>query len=106
MAAAASVAGELHPHRRVMHMLAALDLATGRLLYLARKRWIEFLELLKVLRSRWPGQKLYVGCDNFSPHHHARVGPGARRTGSSWCSCIGRWMSSSDSQDGWIGAIR
>ncbi len=59
----------------VMHMLAALDLTTGRLFYRirARKRWIEFLDLLKALRARWPGEKLYVVCDNFSPHHHARV---------------------------------
>jgi transposase len=59
----------------VMHMLAALDLATGRLFYRIRhrKRWLEFLDLLKVLRSRWPGERRYVVCDNFSPHRHARV---------------------------------
>jgi transposase len=64
----------------VMHMLAALDLATGKLFYRirARKRWIEFCDLLKALRARWPGEKLYVVCDNFSPHRHARV-----RT---WCA--------------------
>jgi hypothetical protein len=41
-------------------MLAALDLATGQMTYRIqdRKRWQEFLALLKVLRSRWPGQKL------------------------------------------------
>ncbi|MFD4957039.1 IS630 family transposase, partial [Streptomyces sp. NPDC058451] len=62
------------PHG-VMHMLAALDLATGRLYYRIRrrKRWREFLDLLKVLRTRWPGQKLYVVLDNFSPHKHAKV---------------------------------
>ncbi|MHA6623741.1 IS630 family transposase [Pseudonocardia sp. DLS-67] len=59
----------------VMHMLAALDLSTGKLFYRIRerKRWIEFLDLLKGLRGRWPGEKLYVVCDNFSPHRHARV---------------------------------
>ena len=59
----------------VMHMLAALDLATGRLFYQIRdrKRWIEFLDLLKALRARWPDEKLYAVCDNFSPHRHARV---------------------------------
>ena len=64
----------------VMHMLAALDLATGKLFYRirARKRWIEFLDLLKTLRARWPGEKLYVVCDNFSPHRHARV--------QAWCA--------------------
>jgi transposase len=64
----------------VMHMLAALDLATGRLFYRirARKRWMEFLAFLKTLRARWPGEKLYVVCDNFSPHRHARV--------AAWCA--------------------
>ena len=59
----------------VMHMLAALDLATGKLFYRirARKRSTEFLDLLKALRARWPDEKLYVVCDNFSPHRHARV---------------------------------
>ncbi len=59
----------------VMHMLAALDLATGKLFYRIRdrKRRIEFLDLRKVLRARWPGEKLYVVCDNFSPHRHTRV---------------------------------
>jgi hypothetical protein len=34
-----------------MHMLAALDLTTGKLFYRIkdRKRWIEFLDLLKAL---------------------------------------------------------
>ncbi|MFB7116021.1 IS630 family transposase [Streptomyces sp. NPDC056291] len=62
-------------HHGVMHMLAALDLATGRLYYRIRrrKRRREFLDLLKVLRTRWPGQKLHVVLDNFSPHKHAKV---------------------------------
>jgi transposase len=69
-----------HRYDGVMHMLAALDLATGKLFYRIRprKRWIEFLELLKALRARWPGEKLYVVCDNFSPHRHARV--------RAWCA--------------------
>ncbi|MER6145927.1 transposase [Streptomyces sparsogenes] len=56
-------------------MLAALDLATDKLYYRIRprKRWREFLGLLKALRACWPGQKLYVVLDNFSPHKHARV---------------------------------
>ncbi len=59
----------------VRHMLAALDLATGKLYYRIRprKRWREFLGLLKGLRARWPGEKLYVVLDNFSPHKHADV---------------------------------
>ncbi|MGV9855537.1 transposase, partial [Streptomyces sp. NPDC003442] len=35
--------------------------------------WREFLSLLKTLRERWPGEKLYVVLDNFSPHKHAEV---------------------------------
>ncbi|MGP4089870.1 transposase [Streptomyces sp. KR55] len=56
-------------------MLAALDPATGKLYYRIRprKRWRGFLGLLKILRTRWPGEKLYVVLDNFSPHKHAKV---------------------------------
>ncbi|MFJ5688085.1 IS630 family transposase [Streptomyces sp. NPDC093099] len=59
----------------VMHMLAALDLTTGKIYYhiRKRKRWREFLGLLKALRARWPGEKLYVVLDNFSPHKHPNV---------------------------------
>lgn len=59
----------------VRHMIAALDLATGQITYRirARKRWRELLSFLKLLRGRWPGQKLYVIMDNFSPHHHPEV---------------------------------
>ncbi|MFI0716630.1 hypothetical protein ACH4SK_39855 [Streptomyces inhibens] len=53
----------------VMHMLAALDLAIGKIYYRIRKRkrWREFLSLLKALRERWPGEKLYIVLDDFSP---------------------------------------
>jgi transposase len=63
----------------VRHMLAALDLATGKMVYRirARKRWLEFLDLLKVLRQRWPGQRLYVILDNYSPHKRVEV--------TAWC---------------------
>jgi transposase len=59
----------------VRHMIAALDLATGQITYRIRqrKRWQEFLAFLKLLRQRWPAQKLYVVLDNFSPHKHAKV---------------------------------
>jgi hypothetical protein len=42
-------------------MIAALDLATGQIIYRVRdrKRWREFLAFLK-LRCRWPVHKL---CD-------------------------------------------
>jgi transposase len=59
----------------VRHMIAGLDLATGKLFYRIRdrKRWREFLSFLKTLRGRWPGQKLYLIVDNFSPHKHPEV---------------------------------
>jgi len=59
----------------VMHMLAALDLATGKIYYRIRprKRAREFLGLLKALRARRPGEKLYVVLDNFSPHRAPTV---------------------------------
>ncbi|GAA3608545.1 hypothetical protein GCM10022419_111840 [Nonomuraea rosea] len=59
----------------VMHMIAALDLATSKLYYRIRrrKRWREFLSFLKTLRSRWPGERLYVIMDNYSPHKHPQV---------------------------------
>jgi transposase len=59
----------------VMHMLAALDLSTGKIHYRIRprKRHREHLDLLKALRTRWPGQKIYIVADNFSPHRHPTV---------------------------------
>jgi hypothetical protein len=33
---------------------------------------------LKALRARWPGDKLYVICDNFCPHRHPKV--------HTWCA--------------------
>ena len=58
-----------------MHMLAALDLSTGKMYYRIRqrKRWREFLNLLRALRVCWPGDELYVVLDNFSPHKHLNV---------------------------------
>jgi transposase len=59
----------------VRHMLAGLDLNTGKMIYRIRKRkrWREFLSFLKALRRRWPDHKLYVILDNFSPHKHPEV---------------------------------
>jgi transposase len=73
-----------HPARRratyhrtggVRHMIAALDLATGKITYRirARKRWREFLAFLKLARQRWPTGRLYVVLDNYSPHKHPEV---------------------------------
>jgi transposase len=67
-------------HSGVRHMLAGLDLASGQLFYRLRdrKRWQEFLAFLRQLRTRFPVGRLYVVCDNFSPHRKAQV--------NTWCS--------------------
>jgi transposase len=64
----------------VRHLIGGLDLATGKLFYRIRdrKRWREFLSFLKSLRNRWPGEKLHLILDNFSPHKHPEV--------TSWCA--------------------
>ncbi|GGT46764.1 hypothetical protein GCM10010176_107110 [Nonomuraea spiralis] len=64
-----------HRYHGVMQMIAALDLATGQLYYRirTRKRWREYLAFLETLRARWPGEKLYVIADNYSPHKHPQV---------------------------------
>ena len=63
-------------------MLAAMDLSTGQMFYRIRerKRWQEFLALLKLLRARWPGQKLYVIADNFSRTNTPRSPAGPPET--------------------------
>ncbi|MFI6369302.1 hypothetical protein ACIBG0_42230 [Nocardia sp. NPDC050630] len=52
-----------------------MDLRTGQWYYRIRdrKRWSEFLAFLKTLRARWPGQKLYLICDNYSVHKRREV---------------------------------
>ena len=64
----------------VRHMFAALDLASGQLFYRFRnrKRWPEFLGFLRQLRTRFPTGRLFVVCDNFSPHGKTEVGD--------WCT--------------------
>ena len=53
----------------VMHMLAALDLTTGKIHYRIRdrKRHREFLDLLKSLRARWPRESS-TSSATTSPH--------------------------------------
>jgi hypothetical protein len=55
-------------------MFGALDLASGKMVWRTRqrKRWIEFLDFLKVLRDRFGG-RLYVIVDNFAPHRRREV---------------------------------
>ena len=69
-----------HRDGGVRQMLAALDLATGQMFYRFRdrKRWQEFLAFLRQLRTRFPTGRLYVVCDNFSPHRKAEV--------AAWCA--------------------
>jgi transposase len=64
-----------HRDHGVRHMIASLDLATGKIHYRIRdrKRSGEFLAFLKSLRRRWPGQTLHLILDNFSPHRHPTV---------------------------------
>jgi transposase len=64
----------------VRHMFGALDLASGQMFYRFRdrKRWQEFLGFLRQLRSRFPTGRLYVVCDNFSPHKKREV--------ADWCA--------------------
>ncbi len=38
-----------------------------------RKRWWEFLGLLKSLQARWSGERLYIIAASFSPHKLAEV---------------------------------
>jgi transposase len=58
-----------HRDRGIRHMIASLDLATGRIHYRIRerKRSTEFLDFLKSLHRRWPGQRLHLILDNFLP---------------------------------------
>jgi transposase len=69
-----------HRYGGVRHMLAGLDLASGQLFYRLRdrKRWQEFLAFLRQLRRRFPTGRLYIVCDNFSPHRKAEV--------AAWCA--------------------
>jgi hypothetical protein len=59
----------------VRHLFGALDLTTGQIYYRIRdrKRSTEFRAFLQTLRLRWPGEKLYVIVDNFSPHKRREV---------------------------------
>ncbi|WP_236718002.1 IS630 family transposase [Actinoplanes sp. TFC3] len=64
-----------HRDHGVRHMIANLDLATGKIPYQIRdrKRSSEFLAFLNSLRRRWPGQTMHLIRDNFSPHKHPTV---------------------------------
>ncbi|WP_245007924.1 IS630 family transposase [Nocardia nova] len=64
-----------HRTQGVRQLFGALDLAAGQFYYRIRdrKRWTEFRAFLQTLRARWPGEKLYVILDNYSPHKRREV---------------------------------
>jgi transposase len=63
------------PHG-VRHFLSFYDVKRDKLwgYFRSRKRWQEFLGVLKRLRRRYPRSKrIYLILDNFSPHHRAEI---------------------------------
>lgn len=63
-----------HRDQGVQHLFAAYDLKENKLYghVKQRKRWQEFMQFLRYLRSRYD-EKLYLILDNFSPHKKAEV---------------------------------
>lgn len=60
----------------VRHFLAFYDLETDRLYgqFTTRKTWVEFLKLLKWIRSRYPAwQKLHIVMDDYGTHFKQEV---------------------------------
>ena len=59
----------------VRHLLAAYDVKDDKIFahHKKRKTHKEVLTFLKYLRRRYPGEKLYMILDNFSPHKHKKV---------------------------------
>ena len=57
------------------HLLAAYDLKDDKLFAHVKKNKThkETLAFLQYLRRRYPGEKLYIILDNFSPHKHKKV---------------------------------
>jgi transposase len=83
----------------VRHMFAALDLASGQMFYRFRdrKRWQEFLGFLRQVRARFPTGRLYVVCDNFSPHKKSQV--------IAWCDDHGVELVFTPSNASWLNWI-
>lgn len=59
----------------IVAVLAGLDVRTGRVTVLVRRRrrHQEFLDLLQTLRRRWPRGRLIMVADNLSIHRHPHV---------------------------------
>lgn len=78
-----------HRYDGVMHMLAARDLASGRMYYRIRprKRSREFLAFSRCCRLGGPGRSC-TWCSTTSRRTGTRLcGRGRRTTTSSWCFC-------------------
>jgi transposase len=88
-----------HRDGGVRQMFAALDLASGQMFYRFRdrKRWREFLDFLKQLRTRFPVGRLYIVCDNFSPHRKAEV--------ATWCAAHDVELVFTPSNASWLNRI-
>jgi transposase len=59
----------------ILAVLAGLDVRSGHVTVVVRhrRRHREFLELLQVLRRRWPRGRLIIVADNLSIHTHPNV---------------------------------
>jgi transposase len=82
----------------VRHMFGALDLATGMISwrFRHRKRWPQFLDFLKQLRRKYTG-KLYIVCDNYSPHKKQEV--------TDWCRANAVELAFTPSNASWLNWI-
>ncbi len=59
----------------IVAVLAGLDIRSGEIALIVRRRrrHQEFLELLQLLRDRWPRGRLIIVADNLSVHTHPNV---------------------------------
>jgi len=66
----------------VRHVIALYDVGTGKLRghFKKRKRGIEFLAFLKVIRRSYKGE-IWIVLDNFSPHKTQKVQNWAKENG-------------------------
>jgi hypothetical protein len=61
------------------------------------KRWQEFLAFVKQLRTRFSTGRLYVLCDNFSPHKKTQV--------IDWCAAHDTELVFTPSNASWLNWI-
>lgn len=90
----------------IVAVLAGLDIRSGEvaLIVRRRRRHQEFLELLELIRGRWPRGRLIIVADNLSVHTHPNVRAGLTRHDgrvrieflplhASWLNQIELWFS-------------